>query len=167
MADFNAAVDLLLTNEGGLFRDPNASLTNYGITKNTYSEYLKREVTEDEMINMSKDKAKEFYKKAFWDKYSFGIIQSQKVATCLLDTFVNLGPHRAGRFAQEASGIDLVDGKFGTNSLNAVMACNEVVFIKLFYAAIKDYYTELCLEHDQFKPFLKGWISRADKMRNS
>src|ERR1039458_5408099 len=105
MADFNLAISIVLTNEGGLVDDPNdpGGLTNYGISKASYPNL--------DIKNLTVAQATAIYLRDFW---LFGGIVNQAVATKLFDAYVNMR-HDAIKIAQGIVGA-VVDGGYGVHT---------------------------------------------------
>lgn len=83
MADFEQAVELVLKHEGGytvgLPGDPGGE-TNFGISKRSFPN--------EDIKNLTVERAKEIYQQEYW---RFDSIENQQEANCLLDCAVNQG----------------------------------------------------------------------------
>jgi lysozyme family protein len=146
---FDKSVELIMYFEGGYIDDPNDSggETKYGISKRTFPE--------EDIKNLTIDRAREIYKKHYWDK-----IQADKmpdgVNTMVFDFAVNAGVYRAIKELQKVLKVTS-DGVLGNKTLAAIsnMPAKDIV-IKytnrriMFYAGISS-----------FKHFGKGWVKRA------
>src|SRR5690242_9631529 len=120
MADFSQAIEFVLQNEGGLSNDPldAGGLTNFGISQRAYPDV--------DVKNLTRDGASAIYERDYWH---YGDIQSQRVATKLLDAAVNLGPVKAVRLMQLAlgaieAGPIVADGLFGSQTAEAINAAD-------------------------------------------
>ena len=154
MADFAIAIEDTLKNEGGYVWHPSdpGGETNFGISKRTYPNV--------DIKALTKEKAKEIYKRDWWDKYGYGKITSQKVAGKIFDLSVNMGPSRAHRLAQAALlrlGENIkVDGVLGPVTIALINGMDEDKLLPEIQEGAADYYTSLN------KPeFIKGWLNRA------
>ena len=65
---FDEIIEEVLEAEGGFVHDPDdkGGATNHGVTQQSYSEFLGRKATVEEVKNMTVEDAKECYKKDFW-----------------------------------------------------------------------------------------------------
>ena len=69
MADtFEVAIKEVLKHEGGFVNHPSdpGGMTNLGVTKRVYEKWMGREVSEQEMRDLSEDTAVKIYKKNYW-----------------------------------------------------------------------------------------------------
>src|ERR1039458_2404067 len=83
MAQFLAAIQYVLLNEGGFSDDPNdpGGATNFGI--------LQRELPGVDIRTITREQAISFYLPNYWNKALYANIASQQVATKLFDMHVN------------------------------------------------------------------------------
>lgn len=154
MADFSQAIDFVLQNEGGLSNDPldAGGLTNFGISQRAYPDM--------DVKNLTRDGASAIYERDYWH---YGDIQSQRVATKLLDAAVNLGPVKAIRLMQLAlgaieAGPIVADGLFGSQTAEAINAADPDKLMDEYKARLAKYYCEL-----NQPEFMLGWLRRAVK----
>lgn len=108
---FDEAFEKLIGHEGGYVnhpRDPGGE-TKFGITKRSYPR--------EDIRNLTLERAKQIYKRDFWDKVH-GDDLPYVVAFNLFDGAVNSGPSRAIKWMQEAAGV-AADGIIGPQSLAA------------------------------------------------
>jgi len=118
MADFKTAQNIVKKIEGGyqdMYNDSGnwdsgkvgiGKLigTKYGISAPTLKNYLKRDITKEDMINLSYDVALDIYKKNYWDAMQLTEIKNQSVANLIYQTTVHFGVAGAKRIIQNASG---------------------------------------------------------------
>jgi lysozyme family protein len=135
-ANFDIAVEIILKHEGGLTDDPTdrGGITNYGITLPILREMgMAGDLNHDGHIDpedikgMSLEEAKEIYRARWWDRFGYGTIPSQRIATKLFDECVNFGWHQGHVILQRAlnmvEDLDLnlkLDGDLGTKTMKAV-----------------------------------------------
>jgi len=151
MSNFDEAIGFVLANEGGLSNDPAdpGGLTNFGISQKSYPNL--------DIRNLTREDAVQIYQDDFWNKFQYGDITSQRVATKLFDSSVNMGPVRAVRLLQLAVNVQ-ADGVLGVQTIAAVNAADESNLMDEFKAQLAKYYCDLG------KPeFLLGWLRRACK----
>ena len=69
MAAFEEWVEMVLAHEGGYVFDPNdrGGMTNMGITQKSFSDFIGRDANEDDMRDMTRDQAIDFYRD-LWEK---------------------------------------------------------------------------------------------------
>ena len=67
--EFDEIIEEVLHAEGGYVDDPDdkGGATNFGITQSSFSAYRGYDVTKDEVKEMTRDEAKECYKRDFWN----------------------------------------------------------------------------------------------------
>ena len=67
-SNYEKCLDIVLKHEGGFVNHPKdpGGATNRGITKRVLEAWLKREVTIDEVKNLSLETAQDIYKKQYW-----------------------------------------------------------------------------------------------------
>lgn len=174
MADFELAVTVVLEHEGRAYADPRGGLTDYGISL-AFLKLLPDEdgdgfsdgdlnrdgiVCPEDIRALSLTRAIEIYRTCFWDKYRYGELRHQEVATKVFDLCVNMGPGQAHRVVQRAlatlsPGI-VVDGILGPKSrgaLNSLPPAHLLTEIRhqaaRFYRSLDD------------SLHLKGWLNRA------
>lgn len=112
MANFNDALQIILKHEGGYVNHPSdpGGETNYGISKRAYPD--------EDIANLTVERAGELYKRDYWDKVCGDDIP-YPVALCVFDTAVNSGVRRASRWLQEVCN-STPDGIIGPNTVGNV-----------------------------------------------
>lgn len=148
MADFNLVIDKTLQNEGGSkitndFSD-SGGWTKYGITLGALksaNEDLNGDgvVDKNDVISLTEDQAKAFYKKHYWDTLSLDSLNSQGVASKVFDIGVNTGIGTAAKFLQQAVGV-VVDGSIGPKTIQAANSQNEVDVMNKLVGTQQYYY---------------------------
>lgn len=85
MSNFQQAIEILLIEEGGLTNDPNDSggLTNFGICQ--------RDNPNIDIKHLTKELAIEYYKKNWWLKFHFDLINDNQLSTWMFSHAVNCG----------------------------------------------------------------------------
>lgn len=149
MAEFEPAVEYVLGNERGLVNnsaDP-GGLTNFGISQATYPHLDIRNLTRDEAI--------EIYRRDYW---KFGAFTSQRVATKMLDIYVNLPPAHAIRLLQ-LSLLTIADGVLGPQTIEMANTADEGALIDELKARLVKYYVDAnatAFELGEFRRAVKG-----------
>lgn len=159
MSRFDEAFDRLISHEGGYSNhldDPGGE-TMYGVTKRV----AMQEGYDGPMQNLSRKRASEIYKSAYWDRakadqYDFAI------GFQLFDAAVNHGIGNAIRFLQRAVRV-IDDGIVGPMTLSAIEATTVTDVLMRFNAERLDFYANLTA----FSTFGRGWTRRvADNLRH-
>ena len=68
--NFEKCLEMLLVHEGGFVNHPEdpGGMTNLGVTKQVYEDYVDRQVDEEEMRALTKKDVAPIYKKKYWDR---------------------------------------------------------------------------------------------------
>lgn len=194
MSTFEEAIETVLEHEGGLSDNPNdpGGVTNYGISlrwalkAQGESRELKLlldmdgdgDVDRDDIRYMTEENAKDLYRHQWWDKFGYGELLFQNVATKVFDTAVNVGARQAHKFLQragQAAGVALVDdGVLGPNTLRAINDSVPEIRAGILPALRSEqagFYRALIMRNNallgrgidvpDFSVFQKGWLRRA------
>lgn len=159
MTRFHEAFERLISHEGGYSNHPDdpGGETMYGITKRV----AMQEGYDGPMRNLSRKRASEIYKSAYWDRakadqYDFAI------GFQLFDAAVNHGIGNAIRLLQRAVGT-ADDGIVGPMTLAAVDEMTVTDVLMRFNAERLDFYASLIT----FSTFGRGWTRRvAENLRH-
>ena len=103
MGFFDRAFQIVVGEEGGYVNDPRdpGGETKYGISKRAYPN--------EDIPNLTLDRAKALYKRDYWDKVRGDSITDWGQALCMFDCAVNMGVGRAMHLAESVnSGTDFV-----------------------------------------------------------
>lgn len=150
---FDEIFERLISHEGGYVNHPDdpGGETNWGITKATA---LANGYT-GAMKSLSRQKAKEIYKKAFWDRAKCDQYNTA-IGFQLFDAAVNHGIGNAIRMLQRA--VDTADdGQVGKFTLAAIQAQDVNDTLILFNAERLQFYAKL----STFPSFGRGWSRRV------
>lgn len=158
---FEAAVALIIDLEGGISDHPDdpGGLTKYGITIEQYPELGK-----DGIRTLTIEKAKELYKRDYWDKIRGDDVAkiAPNLAVCYFDCAVNQGYPTAIRLLQQALGVGM-DGKFGPVTMNSLKVKGDSVLDMFMSYRMLRY-----VRTNNFSTFGKGWFKRVSNVcRNS
>jgi len=157
LSNWQKSFELMLQSEGGFVNHPSdpGGMTNLGVTKATWENWVGRESDEAEMRGLTPEKVEPLYKKKFWDA-----VRGDELPVGLdylaFDFAVNAGPGRSIKIMQSAVGVT-PDGGFGPMTMAAVQAVNPVELIERFSQAKEDFYRSL----NTFSTFGKGWLNRV------
>lgn len=159
--NFEPALSLVLKHEGGWSdhsKDPGGA-TMKGVTLATYSSWLGRQATKDELRNIPDAHLNTIYKARFWDAVRGDDLPSG-VDLAVFDMAVNSGPRRAARMLQAAVGAT-PDGVIGPKTLAAIRAQNAGELINR-YQKDRQHFLEALPTFDTFG---KGWTRRVNETR--
>jgi len=154
--NFDQCLDMLLSHEGGYVNHPKdpGGMTNLGVTKRVYEEFLGREVDEDEMRALTVDDVAPLYRDKYWDRVKGDDLPSG-VDWAVFDWAVNSGTGRAARALQTIVGAS-ADGAIGKQTLAHVARVEPETIIRDMHAARQQFYESL----STFDTFGKGWTRR-------
>ncbi len=171
MAKFQPAVAFVLKNEGGLESNPQdaGEITNYGISLRFYRSTIQPDATADDIRNLSVAAAEHIYETQFWQKNRYDEIDSQLIASKMLDLSVNCGSLEANKFLQRAienisPGAVTIDGIFGIRTIAAANAIDERRLYNQLILQALDYYQNILIAHPEDRVFYKGWVTRLNSI---
>lgn len=163
MADFEKAVEKTLNIEKGYSNNPNdyGGETKYGIAKRWHPDV--------DIKNLTIDRAKEIYKKEYWDELKLGEIRNQLIAEELFDTGVNLSQRKAARFLQMALNLLAEDGPYliedGIIGEKTIGAINGYKYPKAILKILNGlqfmHYLKRVEEDETQRGMFRGWLKRT------
>lgn len=155
--NWQKSFEQMLASEGGWSNhsaDP-GGMTNLGVTKRVWEEWVGRESNEKEMRSLTPEMVAPLYKRKFWDACKCDELPTG-VDYLVFDFAVNAGPGRSAKILQTAIGVP-ADGGIGPITLAAVKEQNPVELIEKFSDAKESFYRSL----NTFETFGKGWLNRV------
>jgi lysozyme family protein len=157
LSNWDNSFKLMLKSEGGFVNHPSdpGGMTNLGVTKATWENWVGRESDEAEMRGLTPEKVEPLYKKKYFDAVR-GDELPMGLDYLMFDFAVNAGAGRAIKTLQTAVGVT-PDGGFGPMTMAAVQAVDPVDLIERFSQAKEDFYRSL----NTFATFGKGWLNRV------
>ena len=161
--NFEAALKAILHHEGGFvnhLKDP-GGMTNLGVTKKVWEEWVGHQVDERTMRNLTPEIVGPMYKAKYWDKIK-GDDLPTGVDYIVFDAAVNSGPGRAAKWLQACVGVE-PDGGIGPKTLAAV---NAFVASQL----IEDYAKRrlsFLMDLQTWDTFGKGWNRRVAEVQKT
>jgi len=160
-SDWQKSFELMLKSEGGFVNNPSdpGGMTNLGVTKATWENWVGRQSNESEMRSLTADKVEPLYRKKYWDAVRGDELKSGISYLCF-DLAVNAGVGRSIKTLQSAVGVP-ADGGFGPITMNAVQSIDPVQLIERFSQIKEDFYKSL----STFNVFGKGWLNRVAKVK--
>lgn len=157
LSNFPASLALVLKAEGGFVnhpRDP-GGMTNLGVTRNVWRDWVKRDVDEAEMRSLTPELVAPLYKANYWDACKCSDLP-RGVDYCVFDSAVNMGSSRAAKLLQTALGVT-ADGSIGRATIAAATAADPVELLEAFSLGKEAFYQSL----PTFGVFGKGWLNRV------
>ena len=154
LVEFNDIIEVVLHHEGGYVNDPDdpGGETNFGIAKRSHPDV--------DIANLTKEGAKEIYKKHYWDKNKVERLP-EDLRHIYFDMCVNQGKSRGVKILQRAAnakGADLVvDGGLGPKTIAAL---DGVELDRVRAYRIK-YYADLVTRKPDLEKFYFGWFRRG------
>ena len=149
--------ELMLKSEGGFVNDPRDSggMTNLGVTKATWENYIGRQSDEKEMRGLTPYKVEPLYRNKYFNAVRGDELQVG-IDYLMFDFAVNAGVGRAIKTLQDAVGVN-PDGGFGLITMAAVQAVDPQELIERFSQAKEAFYRGL----DNFDVYGVGWLNRV------
>jgi len=152
--NFDEIIERVIEHEGGYINDPDdaGGETNYGITKRFYPTL--------DIKNLTKEQAKDIYKKDYWDKNRVEELP-ENLWHIFFDMCINQGRGTAVKILQRAAnskGKNLkVDGGMGPATLKAI----EHIELERVRAYRVKYYADLVNAKPEQDKFYFGWFKRS------
>jgi len=170
--NFTTCLSHVLTDEGyhpndprnpyGFVHNPHdpGGMTQLGVTKRAWEEYVGHSVSEDDMKSLRPDTVAPFYKTKYWD-VCHGDTLPAGVDYAVMDFAVNSGPGRAIKFLQEIVGVK-VDGNLGPMTLEAISLMTPTQII----TDLSDKRLAFLQALSTFSTFGLGWSNRVARVEN-
>ena len=161
--NFDHCMEMLLHHEGGYSAHPKdpGGRTNLGVTQRVYEAWVGREVTEQEMRDLTVEDVKPIYRANYWDAV-WGDHLPSGVDWSVFDWAVNSGPARAVKALQRIVGT-VSDGVVGPKTMQAVMDMDPIKIIDMMYEERQRFYQGL----STFDTFGRGWTRRNKETRQA
>lgn len=155
-SNFNKCLDLVLEHEGGFVDHPKdpGGMTNLGVTKRTWEEYIGRKAMSQEIKDLTPEDVAPVYKQQYWDKIRGDDLPSG-VDWSVFDWAVNSGPARAIKALQHIVGAKS-DGVIGPKTLAQVEKANAEIIVETMHDIRQRFYEGL----STYDTFGRGWTRR-------
>jgi lysozyme family protein len=164
-SNFDVCLKKMLAHEGGFVNHPKdpGGMTNLGVTKRVWEEWVGHEVDEKQMRALTPETVAPLYKRKYWDAIRADELVDG-VDYCVFDVAVNSGVGRAIKFLQSCVGT-APDGGFGPATLAAVKKAEEdpARLIELYCAKRLEFLQSL----KTFETFGKGWSRRVAEVKDA
>lgn len=182
MGDFNAAVQFVMRNEGGLEESKNdpGGITNFGISlrflKSLAPETLKnigfspdpQTINRKNIEQLTPIEAQQIYKQEFWQHAPFEKINDQTICNYLFDAVVNMGIspgikciQRAIWSAAKQKGIIMDDGILGDKTIELINQFEASILCAAMRSERAGEYRIIAEKNLNSKEFLEGWLNRS------
>lgn len=161
--NFDAALKAILHHEGGFVNHPSdpGGMTNLGVTKKVWEEWVGHEVDEKAMRALTPEMVGPMYKAKYWDKIK-GDDLPEGVDYAVFDAAVNSGPGRAAKWLQSCVGVE-PDGGIGPKTLAAVAAFDAKELVEDYAKRRLSFLMDL----PHWGTFGKGWGRRVAEVQNT
>lgn len=161
--------------EGGYVNHPNdrGGPTNMGITQRTLASYLKRDVTIDEVRNLTYELAAEIYQAIYFDGPRLNTLPPT-IQPFMFDSSVHHGPRNAIRLLQRvlnAAGFGpfTLDGILGPKTQRGVRSASESEGGELLLPALiaerELFFRRIVANDPTQEVFLRGWLNRLEHFK--
>ena len=154
--------------EGGFVNDPDdrGGATNMGVTQETYSNFIGRKATVDEIENMQLSEAVEIYYQNYWQAGKVDLLP-EHLQHAYFDLLVQHGPRNAGRILQQAavnrglldeSGVDGIVGS-GTRAAVQSLTLDDLMTERAVF------YSNLIFDGSSYRKrtnqtkYIRGWMN--------
>jgi lysozyme family protein len=165
MSRFDISLERILKHEGGFVNDPldSGGITNLGVTKRVWEEFVGHPVSEADMRNLTVEKVSRLYKQRYWDR-----VQADKlpkgVDYVVFDFAINAGVGRAVKTLQSTVGSN-PDGIIGNQTLARVNAIDAKELVNKYSDARTDFYQGIVARKPDQTRFIRGWLNRVEDAR--
>lgn len=161
--NFEKCLEMLLVHEGGYIDHPQdpGGMTNLGVTKQTWQEWVGHDVSEKEMRSLTPTMVAPLYKRKYWDACRADELVAG-LDYCVFDVSVNSGVGRAIKLLQSTVGAT-PDGGYGSITAALVKKAEENPenVIELYCARRLEFLQTL----KAFPIFGKGWSRRVAEVK--
>jgi lysozyme family protein len=154
--NFERSLEMLLHHEGGFVNHPKdpGGATNLGVTKAVYEKWVGREVSIEDMKELTHEDVAPIYKKNYWDRLKGDDLPSG-LDFAAFDWGVNSGTGRPAKVIQRYV-TAAQDGAIGNQTLGLIAENNPADIIQYLYQQRQKFYERL----KTFETFGRGWTRR-------
>jgi lysozyme family protein len=159
--NFLDALAAVLHHEGGFVNHPKdpGGMTNLGVTKRVWEEWVGHEVDEKTMRGLTPELVAPMYKTKYWDRIR-GDDLPDGVDYAVFDAAINSGPGRAAKWLQQVVGA-VPDGAIGAGTLGKVTAMPAKEIVEKYQQTRLDFLESL----PTWDTFGKGWGRRVQEVQ--
>ena len=161
--NWDACFERLIKNEGGFSDHPldPGGMTNLGVTKRVWENWVGHPVTEQEMRDLTPEKVAPLYQDLYWSRIK-GDNLPTGVDYCVFDASVNSGTFRAAKWLQSTIGAKQ-DGVIGNLTINLASLTNPQMTIDKFCATRLEFLKSL----SNWPSFGNGWERRIHEVQET
>ena len=161
--NYDHCLEMLLEHEGGFVNHPKdpGGITNLGITKKVYEDWVGHSVSKQDMENLTRKDVAPIYKKNYWDRGRCDDLPSG-VDWSVFDWGVNSGMSRAAKALQRIVAVK-ADGGIGPMTLQAVANFEPEILINKMHSNRQNFYEKL----QTFEAFGRGWTRRNNQTKEA
>jgi lysozyme family protein len=161
--NFDEALKAILHHEGNFVNHPKdpGGMTNLGVTKRVWEEWVGHEVDEKAMRALTPADVDTLYRRKYWDKIK-GDELPAGVDYAVFDAAINSGPGRASKWLQTAVGA-VPDGAIGPGTLAKVEAMEPAAIIEKYQVTRLAFLQSL----PTWDTFGKGWGRRVTEVKDA
>lgn len=182
MSSFERAMPTIQLHEAGLANDPDdpGGITNFGIsirwlltTGDLDHDGLPDgdidgdgDIDADDIKKLTQPLADKLFLLYWWNKFKYGQINNQVIATKVFDFSINMGSLPAHKCLQRAlrasNGIQLeIDGILGPKTLEAVNKTSPDRLLPALKQAAASYYEAIIMKNPKMSKYRNTWLRRA------
>lgn len=161
--NFEQCLALVLKHEGNFVNHPKdpGGMTNLGVTKKVWEEWVKHPVDEATMRALGPADVGPLYKDRYWNRVRGDDLPSG-VDYAVFDLAVNSGVGRASKILQAALGLP-TDGIVGPKTIEAAQAANARELATNICERRQDFLQSL----PTFDTFGRGWTRRVSEVEET
>ena len=155
--NFDQCLAAVLHHEGGFVNHPKdpGGMTNLGVTKRVWEEWVGHEVDEKDMRALTPEVVGSMYRKKYWNKVC-GDDLPTGLDMAVFDLAVNSGPGRAAKMLQKVLGVP-EDGMIGPKTLEKAASIDVGKLVEDYNAQRLTFLQAL----PTWETFGKGWGRRV------
>jgi lysozyme family protein len=159
--NFRDCLELVLKHEGGYVnhKDDPGGMTNLGVTKKVWEDWVGHPVTEKDMRELTPALVGPMYEMKYW-RTSYCEKLPRGLDLLVFSMAVNAGSGRSVKLLQDAIGV-VADGVIGPKTMAKINEANVESLIDKFSEARTAFYKGL----KTFPVFGKGWLNRTNTER--
>jgi lysozyme family protein len=162
---FEECLKRILKHEGGFVNDPldSGGMTNLGVTKRVWEEFVGHPVSEADMRALTPEKVGKLYKQRYWNS-AYCEVLPKGLDYVVFDFAVNAGTGRSVKTLQSAIGV-VADGVIGPRTMAAINGANAKDLVAKFSDARTDFYQGIVARKPDQARFIRGWLNRVEEAR--
>ena len=137
------ALPIFLKSEGGFVNNPKdpGGMTNLGVTKAVWEEFVGHPVSEADMRALTPEKVAPMYEQKYW-RPCYGEVLPRGLDFIVFSMAVNAGTGRSVKLLQQSLGC-VPDGVIGPRTRGLICESNTATLISKFSESRRDYYRSL------------------------